>query len=116
MFANVGNDPPYLLFHAGKIRGATLFQRADKGLCFAPTQSAHYSTTLFRGYSTIPSALAALSWGMIFHAVDSSMIVFTATHSPSLKFEIVGFCSAGSTDKTPDKSCLRTLSINPTRP
>ena len=36
---------------------------------------------------------------MIFHAVDSSMIVFTATHSPSLRVEMVGFCKAGSTEK-----------------
>ena len=32
------------------------------------------------------------------------IIVFTATHSPSLKVEIVGFCNAGSTAKTAARS------------
>ena len=106
---------------SGKVGGAALLQGAHKEFSFASAErfylnTTHYSTTLFSGYSTIPSALAALSWGMIFHAVVSSIIVFTATHSPSLKVEIVGFCSAGSTANTPAKSPLRTFNIKPTRP
>src|ERR1700687_5477760 len=55
----------------------------------------HHSTILFRGYSTIPCAFAALSFGKICRTTDSSTMVFTATHSGSLSIEIVGFLSAG---------------------
>src|SRR5581483_7443108 len=55
----------------------------------------HHSTILFNGYSTIPCARAAFSRGIRSRTVRSSMIVFTATHSSSLRAEIVGRCSAG---------------------
>src|SRR5271155_3236104 len=74
----------------------------------------HHSTILFKGYSTIPCALAAFNLGKICRTTASSTIVFTATHPGSLKVEIVGFCSAGSTFSTPLRSSRRTFSINPT--
>src|SRR5271156_97614 len=74
----------------------------------------HHSTILFKGYSTIPCALAAFNLGKICRTTASSTIVFTATHPGSLKVEIVGFCSAGNTFSTALKSSRRTFSINPT--
>src|SRR6267154_5265510 len=77
---------------------------------------AHHITTLFNGYSTMPWAFACLSFGIRVQAVCSSMTVLTATHSPSAKGATVGFFNAGSTPRTAARSCLRTLSIRPTRP
>src|SRR5262249_14370544 len=56
-----------------------------------PKDSHRQSTILFKGYSTIPWAFAALSFGRICRTTDSSMMVFTATQSASLNVEIVGF-------------------------
>src|ERR1700683_5430868 len=47
-------------------------------------------TTLFKGYSIIPSAPAALSWGINSRTTFSSMIVSTATHPAWLKLDMVG--------------------------
>src|SRR6185437_2067060 len=44
-----------------------------------------YITILFSGYSTIPSAPACFRRGIMSRTVDSSSIVFTASHSPSLR-------------------------------
>src|SRR5215469_774608 len=77
-------------------------------------QDLHHSTILFKGYSTIPSALAAFSFGRICRTTASSMMVLTATHSGSLNGEMVGFLSAGSTPRTPGKSSRCTLSSKPT--
>src|SRR5690606_39755139 len=60
----------------------------------------HHSTILFRGYSTIPCAPAALSCGMSSRTVRSSMMVLTATQPSSLSGETVGRCSAGSSPRT----------------
>src|SRR5215470_1536222 len=116
ILAHLFNNAAHLLFHFAEASRAPLFKLAYQGLGALTTQHSHHKTTLFSGYSTIPSALAALSCGMIFHAVVSSIMVFTATHSASLSAEMVGFCSAGNTARTPSKSILRTLSIKPTRP
>src|SRR5262249_3740390 len=119
ILAHLFNNAVHLLFHFTEPGRATLFKLAYQGLGAFTTQYPHHKTTLFSGYSTIPSALAALadlSCDMIFHAVVYSIMVFTATHSASLSAEMVGFCSAGNTARTPSKSILRTLSIKPTRP
>ena len=73
-------------------------------------------TILLRGYSTMPWARAAFSFGIRSRTVRSSMIVFTATHSSSLKAEMVGRCKAGSRARTSERSERCTLSIRPTRP
>src|SRR5580704_14675284 len=52
-------------------------------------------TTLFKGYSIIPSAPAALSCGIYSRTTFSSMIVSTATHPGWLKLEMVGLRSEG---------------------
>ena len=54
-------------------------------------------TILFSGYSTIPCAPACFKRGMISRTVVSSRIVFTASHSSSLRCEMVGRLSAGRT-------------------
>src|SRR6267143_1455384 len=74
----------------------------------------HQSTILFKGYSTIPWALAALSFGKICRTTASSTIVLIATHSGSLKAEIVGFFRAGSTPSTAARSSRWTLRRRPT--
>ena len=51
---------------------------------------AHQRTILLSGYSTIPSARAALRRGIRSRTVRSSMMVLTATHWSSLNEEIVG--------------------------
>src|SRR5215471_10238155 len=116
ILAHLFNNAAHLLFHFTEAGRATLFKLVHQGLGGFTTQHPHHKTTLFSGYSTIPSALAALSCGMIFHAVVSSIMVFTATHSPSLSAETVGFCRAGKTAKTPLRSFFRTFSMSPTRP
>src|SRR5437016_8682211 len=77
-------------------------------------QDAHHSTILFKGYSTIPWALAALSFGKICRTTASSMMVFTATQSGSLKAETVGFLSAGRTPRTACRSSRWTFGALPT--
>src|SRR2546421_4218511 len=78
------------------------------------SHDAHHNTILFKGYSTIPWALAALSFGRIWRTTASSMMVLTATQSGSLKVEMVGFLSAGRTPRTAWRSSRRTLSMSPT--
>src|SRR5881296_1420800 len=78
------------------------------------SHDAHHSTILFRGYSTIPWALAAFSFGRIWRTTASSMMVLTATQSGSLKAEIVGFFSAGRTARTVGRSSRWTLRSKPT--
>src|SRR3989475_12644656 len=77
-------------------------------------EDAHHSTILFRGYSTIPWALAAFSLGRIWRTTASSMMVLTATQFGSLKAEIVGFFSAGRTARTVGRSSRWTLRSKPT--
>ena len=48
----------------------------------------------------MPCAPACFSRGMMVRTVVSSRIVFTASHSSSLKCEMVGFFNAGSTPST----------------
>ncbi len=45
----------------------------------------HHSTTLFSGYSTMPCAFASFSRGITSQAAPSSITVFTASHSSSLR-------------------------------
>src|SRR5258707_3285249 len=78
------------------------------------SQDPHQSTILFRGYSTIPWAFAALSLGKICRTTDSSTIVLTATQPGSLSIEIVGFFRAGSMAITRAKSSRRQFRIRPT--
>src|SRR5260370_6079843 len=75
---------------------------------------AHHNTILFRGYSTIPWALAVFSFGKICRTTASSMMVLTATQSGSLRAEIVGFFSAGRTARTAGRSSRWTLRSSPT--
>lgn len=57
-------------------------------------------TILLSGYSMIPSAPAALSWGMISRTTRSSRIVSTATQPGWLSDETVGLRKAGSVCNT----------------
>jgi hypothetical protein len=97
---------------------AALLQRTHKPVSPQPVKNthAHHITTLFRGYSTMPWARAALRRGMISRTVFSSITVLTATHSGSLSCEIVGRLRAGRTASTFSRSCRRTFNINPTLP
>ena len=103
--ANIGHDARSDAFR----RGIAPAVRAKQILRNFPIESddTHHSTILFKGYSTIPCALAAFSFGKICRTTASSMIVFTATHSGSLSGDIVGFFNAGSTSSTPGKSSRR---------
>src|SRR3954454_24215863 len=83
--------------------------------CFYSCSDPHYKTTLFSGYSTMPSAFACLSREITSQAAPSSITVLTASQYSSLKCEMVGFCSAGKTAKTAGKLPLRTFSMSPTR-
>src|SRR5260370_32060893 len=73
-------------------------------------------TILFSGYSTIPCPPASLRRGIMLRTVVSSRMVCTATHPASLRFEIVGFLSAGRILRTAARQSLRTLSMSPTLP
>ena len=53
-----------------------------------------------------PARPPPFSRGMMVRTVDSSRIVFTASHSSSLKCEMVGFFSAGSTASTAPRILL----------
>src|SRR5262249_38076148 len=53
------------------------------------------SMILLSGYSTMPRAPAALSFGTSVRTTLSSRIVLTATHSGFDSDDTVGFCSAG---------------------
>src|SRR5205085_8156221 len=55
-----------------------------------------HGTILFSGYSTMPVAPAAFSFGIRSRTCSSVRIVLTATHDLSLNAEIVGFFIAGS--------------------
>src|SRR6185437_11019810 len=72
-------------------------------------------TTLFSGYSTIPSAPAAFSLGINWRTVFSSTIVLMASHPGSLSCALVGLRSAGSAPSTLSRSSRRKFSIRPTR-
>src|SRR5258707_15033967 len=56
---------------------------------FCVSGSAQY-TTLFNGYSMIPSAPAAFNCGINSRTTCSSMIVSTATHPSRLRLDTVG--------------------------
>src|ERR1700683_1481456 len=117
---DIVHNAPHCRLNLGQIARAALLQRAHESVFLSPLKNAylvaHHITTLFRGYSTIPCAFASLSFGIRVQAVCSSMMVLTATHSPSAKGATVGFFNAGSRPRTPARSGLRTLSIRPTRP
>src|SRR5262249_46512423 len=84
----------------GQTRGPPLQQAADiPGL-----ENSDPSTILFSGSSTIPCPPACLSRGMMSRTVDSSKMVFTASHSSSLRCEMVGLFSAGKTASTAARS------------
>ena len=68
------------------------------------------------GTRRCPRAPASFSRGMMSRTVDSSRMVFTASHSSSLRCEMVGRFSAGSTASTAARLSLWTLSISPTLP
>src|SRR5579862_3806313 len=91
--ADIGNNARHGGKHAVQRRPASLFE-CGKNLCRFRCSSPvgadqfhgsppGYNTTLLRGYSTMPVALAAFSRGMTSRAVRSSTMVFTATHSAS---------------------------------
>ena len=56
---------------------------------------ADHSTILLSGYSTIPSPPACFKRGMMSRTVVSSRMVLTASHSSSLRCEMVGRLRAG---------------------
>src|SRR5208283_2577724 len=112
-------DDLFGLVHA---RGAAA-QQAGSGGAFhdayhqlSLTGTGPHSTILLSGYSTMPCAPASFRRGMILRTVASSRIVLTASHSPSLNGEMVGFFNAGSTPSTLARSLLFTFSIRPTLP
>jgi len=74
------------------------------------------SMILLIGYSTMPLAPAALSWGISARTRDSSRMVFTATQSGSDRAETVGFCRAGSKTRILFRSARGTFIISPTLP
>src|SRR5579859_6756564 len=82
--------------------------------CRNEFQDAHQRTILFKGYSTMPWALAAFNFGRIWRTTASSTMVLMATHSGSLSAEIVGFFSAGKTPRTAERSSRWTLRRSPT--
>ena len=73
-----------------------------------------YSTILFSGYSTIPSAPASLRRGISSRTADSFRIVSTACQPSSASGATVGLCSAGRTASTFCRSPFWTLSLRPT--
>src|SRR4029077_9324561 len=77
---------------------------------------ADHSTILLSGYSTIPSPPARFKRGIMSRTVVSSRMVLTASHSSSLRCEMVGRLRAGSTASTAVKLSLWTLSMSPTLP
>src|SRR5580704_2779326 len=115
---DIAHDAPHGQLNLGQIARAAVLQSAHEPVFLGSLKNAktHHITTLFSGYSTIPCAFACLSFGIRVQAVCSSIMVLTATHSPSAKGATVGFFSAGSRPRTPARSGLRTLSIRPTRP
>src|SRR5262249_46928666 len=77
--------------HALGFLEAHRFSR-DQSASVAVIQSPdHHITILFNGYSTMPCAPASFKRGRIVRTVDSSRMVFTASHCSSLKCEMVGF-------------------------
>src|ERR1700676_4189919 len=111
-FSHVGND------FAGHALSLDILMGAASQQLFLDArrefQYAHHRTILFSGYSTMPCALAAFSFGRICRTTASSIIVLTATHEGSLKLEMVGFLSAGKTASTAARSSRCTLSSKPT--
>src|SRR5580658_7406924 len=71
-------------------------------------------TTLFKGYSIIPSAPAALSWGINSRTTRSSMIVSTATQPARLRLETVGLRKAGRVLRSEARSFSCRFIFNPT--
>src|SRR5262249_30298481 len=109
------HDRPHAADDRAIVMSAARQQTLDGGT-IGRGDDADHRTILFRGYSTMPWAPAALSRGMRSRTVRSSMIVFTATHSSSLSEEIVGRWRAGRIARIAFRSGRRTLSIIPTRP
>ena len=64
----------------------------------------------------MPVAPAFFSAGTMVRTVASSMMVFSASQSGSVRWEMVGLRSAGSRAVTDSRSALRTFIIRPTRP
>ena len=98
--ADVGDDRRDALHErgvVGRIDGQQAAERA-RIRCGDDLQhgSIRYITILLSGYSTMPSAPAALRRGMRSRTVRSSRIVLSATQSPSASGEMVGRRSAGS--------------------
>src|SRR5271156_2975173 len=122
--SDIAHDAPNRWLDLSQIARPALLERTHEPVFLSSLKNAHHLvrpgahhiTTLFSGYSTMPCAFASLSFGIRFQAVCSSMMVLTATHSPSARGATVGFLRAGSSPRTPARSGLRTLSINPTRP
>src|SRR6185295_163100 len=71
-------------------------------------------TTLFNGYSTMPSAPSAFSCGMISRTTLSSMIVSSAIHFGELSWDIVGLRKAGSALTTAFSAVFGRFIFNPT--
>src|SRR5258708_2948075 len=114
--ADIVHNPPHWLFHPRQSCMTPLLQLTHRALRALAFQNPHQSTTLFSGYSTLPSAFAILSCAMILHALLSSIMLLTAPHSPALTGDIVTSLIATNPARTSGRSCLRTFSISPTRP
>src|SRR5205807_3537351 len=81
--SHVFDNPPHRRLNLFQPR-ASLLDLAHVSRGRFPRQNPHYTTTLFSGYSTIPCAFASFSRGITSQASDSSITVFTASHSGSL--------------------------------
>src|ERR1700730_6228339 len=114
--ANVAHNAANRRCRLRQVGRAPLLQRTHESIPLRTIENTHHITTLLSGYSTIPCALACLSLCIRDQAACSSITVLTATHSPSAKGATVGFCSAGSSPSTAERSGLGTLSIRPTLP
>src|ERR1700730_15423618 len=113
---DIVHDASYRRLDLRQVVCSALFQCTHEAVLTNSIENAHHITTLFSGYSTIPCAFACFSFGINDQAACSSMTVLTATHSPSASGATVGFCSAGRSPSTAERSGLRTLSIQPTLP
>ena len=105
--AHIFDNPPHLPV---RLRPTASCARAisapDVSLGGFAGKNPHYITTLFSGYSTMPCALASFSRGITSQAGDSSITVFTASHSGSLRVEIVGRFQARAAPRAPRPDLL----------
>src|SRR5205085_4576597 len=114
--ADAVHDSPHAHIERRVVAGIAPEQRLDLSKVLLVDDTHGYGTILFNGYSTIPVAPAALSFGIRSRTCNSVRIVLTATHVLSLNAEIVGFFMAGRSVSTASRPSARTFIIRPTCP